>query len=298
MNLRINMKWIGFLAVAAVFSGASAQPTAIGKLTLYQRLGKIHAIAAVVDDFVDRMGQDRELKNLPAMKEAVRNNHIAGLKYLITEQLCEASGGPQVYTGRSMFEVHKDMIISEKQWKAAGEDLRASLDKFKVPAEEQQEVFAIIQSTKRDIVIKGNRPHLVRATKMKAVGSSESPSLYVRLGQLHPIAALIDDFVNTLLKDPVILSNPKTIEGASHITVPGLKFLIIEQVCEAAGGPQRYTGRTMVEAHKDLGISDKEWSAGGADLIKTMNKFKIAKQEQDELLVIVGSLKPQIVKGG
>jgi hemoglobin len=77
----------------------------------------------------------------------------AGFKYLVTEMVCWAAGGPQKYTGRSMYESHKEMKITAAEWEAFMDDLQQTLDKFGVPAPEQGELKAIVESTRADIVV-------------------------------------------------------------------------------------------------------------------------------------------------
>src|SRR5258707_15700940 len=77
-----------------------------------------------------------------------------GFKYLVTEMVCWATGGPQKYTGRSMYESHKDMKITGPEWDAFMDDFQQTLDKFSVPAQEQAELKAIVDSTRADIVVK------------------------------------------------------------------------------------------------------------------------------------------------
>jgi hemoglobin len=67
--------------------------------------------------------------------------------------VCWAAGGPQKYTGRSMYESHKEMKITAGEWEAFVDDLRQTLDKFGVPAPEQAELKAIVESTRADIVV-------------------------------------------------------------------------------------------------------------------------------------------------
>jgi hemoglobin len=76
----------------------------------------------------------------------------AGFKYLVTEMVCWATGGPQKYTGKSMAESHRDLKITSKKWQLFLDDFQQTLDKFKVPAEEQAELKAIVNSTRSDIV--------------------------------------------------------------------------------------------------------------------------------------------------
>ena len=121
--------------------------------SLYERLGGIYSIAVVVDDFVDRVMADARLNANPAVDEAHHKVPPAGFKYLVTEMVGWATGGPQKYTGRSMRDSHQHLKITPKEWEAFMDDLQQTLDKFKVPAAEQAELKAIVQSTYGDIVV-------------------------------------------------------------------------------------------------------------------------------------------------
>jgi hemoglobin len=124
------------------------QPT-----SLYERLGGIYNIATVVDDFIDRIMVDDRLNVNPRVDEAHHRVSPPGFKYLVTEQLGEASGGPQQYTGRSMEDTHRELLITEDEWDAFIDGLNQSLDKFEVPEQERSEVLAIIESTRDAIVV-------------------------------------------------------------------------------------------------------------------------------------------------
>jgi hemoglobin len=128
----------------------SAQQT---QATLYDRLGGVYSIATVVDDLVDRVMADARLNANPAVDEAHHKVPPAGFKYLVTEMVCWATGGPQKYTGRSMADSHRDLNITPQEWVAFMDDFQQTVDKFKVPAAEQSELRAIVESTYGDIVI-------------------------------------------------------------------------------------------------------------------------------------------------
>ena len=123
------------------------------KPSLYERLGGIYSISCVVDDLIDRVMTDARLNANPAVNEAHHKVPPPGFKYLVTEMVGWASGGPQVYTGRPMRESHEHLKITPKEWEAFMDDLQRSLDRFNVPAAEQTELKAIVQSTYGDIVI-------------------------------------------------------------------------------------------------------------------------------------------------
>jgi len=121
--------------------------------SLYERLGGVYAIAAVVDDFIDRVMADARLNANPKVDEAHHRVTPAGFKYLVTEQVCEASGGPQRYTGRTMSDSHAELGITPDEWVAFMDDLRQTFDKFDLPERERGELAAIVESTRGDIVV-------------------------------------------------------------------------------------------------------------------------------------------------
>ena len=121
--------------------------------SLYDRLGGLYNIAVVVDDFIDRVMGDPRLNANPRVDEAHHRVSPQGFKYYVTEMLCWAAGGPQTYSGRTMGDTHRHLMITDKEWEAFMEDLQQSLDKFAVPQPEQDEVIAIVESTKEAIVV-------------------------------------------------------------------------------------------------------------------------------------------------
>jgi hemoglobin len=121
--------------------------------SLYDRLGGVYSIATVVDDFIDRIMVDPRLNANPRVEEAHHRVAPAGFKYLVTEMVCWAAGGPQRYSGRSMLATHDGLMISPGEWAAFMDDFTQTLDKFQVPPEEQAELVAIVESTRQDIVV-------------------------------------------------------------------------------------------------------------------------------------------------
>ena len=121
--------------------------------TLYERLGGVYSIATVVDDLIDRVMDDPRLNANPRVDEAHHRVSAAGFKYLVTEMVCWASGGPQQYSGRSMRESHHDLRITAAEWDAFLDDVQLTLDTFGVPPAEQAELKAIVASTRADIVV-------------------------------------------------------------------------------------------------------------------------------------------------
>ena len=124
-----------------------------GASSLYERLGGVYSIATVIDDFIDRIMVDPRLNANPRVDEAHHRVPPAGFKYLVTEMVCWATGGPQKYTGRSMKDSHQNLMITAAEWEAFLDDLQQTLDKFAVRQAEQAEIKAIVASTRADIVV-------------------------------------------------------------------------------------------------------------------------------------------------
>jgi len=114
--------------------------------SLYDRLGGLGAITAVVDDFVGNVAADNRINKFFAKTDIPR------LKRLLVEQICAGTGGPCAYTGRDMRSAHAGMGIADAQFNALVEDLVKSLDKFKVPEKEKGELLGILGPMKPSIV--------------------------------------------------------------------------------------------------------------------------------------------------
>lgn len=151
-----------FLRAFAVAAGlclfaspAFAQPTpAEPGQSLYERLGGAYAIASVVDVFIDLLVHNDVLNANPRIREARNRVPAPGLKFQVTSLVCQVTGGPCTYAGRSMKEAHAHLNISEREWQAMLADFRRVLNDFQVPQREQDELVAIVESTKLDIVIR------------------------------------------------------------------------------------------------------------------------------------------------
>ena len=140
-----------FLA-AVVLLNAAAVRAAEQKKSLYERLGGAYAIATVVDTFIEKLLVNDTLNANPAIREARARVPKAGLKFHVTALVCQVTGGPQTYSGRSMKEAHRTLHITEREWDAMVQDFVAVLDQYKVPKAEQSELLTIVGSTKGDIV--------------------------------------------------------------------------------------------------------------------------------------------------
>lgn len=140
------------LAAGLVLATTALPARADNAKALYERLGGLHGITMVVDDFIDRLVANRTLNRNPAIAAGRKSSPAPYLKFQVSQLMCEATGGPCKYTGKDMRSSHAHLNISEKEWGVMAGEFRKSLAKFKVPATEQKELFDIVGKTKGDIV--------------------------------------------------------------------------------------------------------------------------------------------------
>lgn len=115
------------------------------------------------------------------------------------------------------------------------------------------------------------------------------PSLYQRLGGQPAIVAVVDDFVGRVAADRRINRYFR------HANVPHLKQALVDQICQATGGPCVYQGPPMRVVHHRMHVTNRAFNDLVQDLVATLNKFNVPQPEQQELLGILGPLKADIV---
>lgn len=114
-------------------------------------------------------------------------------------------------------------------------------------------------------------------------------SLYDRLGGKPAITAVVDRMVANIAANPMIKGR------FAQTDIPGLKSKLVDQICEASGGPCRYTGLDMRRAHAGMMITDAEFDALAGDLVEALDHFKVPAREKNELLSAVGGMRGDIV---
>lgn len=128
------------------------------------------------------------------------------------------------------------------------------------------------------------------AGKEQAPMMAKEPSLYERLGGKAAITAVVDEFVARVAADSRINS------FFSGTDVPHFKMLLVDQICQASGGPCTYTGRDMKTAHRGMGVTNAHFNALVEDLIGTLDKLKAPTKEKNELLALLGPMRQDIVE--
>lgn len=124
-----------------------------------------------------------------------------------------------------------------------------------------------------------------------ATGSAtaEGAKLYDRLGGKDGIAKVVDMFVANVAADERINAQ------FQNTDIPNLKAKLVDQICEASGGPCKYTGKDMKSLHANMAITEADFNALVEDLVKAMKDAGVGEQEQSEILAVLGPMKADIV---
>jgi len=117
----------------------------------------------------------------------------------------------------------------------------------------------------------------------------EQASLYDRLGGKPAIEAVVGQFLQNVVADDRINGFFANVDAAD------LQTKLVDQICEASGGPCTYTGRDMATTHKGLGITDDHFNALVVDLVAALDQFNVPEREKNELLGALGPMKGDIV---
>ena len=143
------------------------------------------------------------------------------------------------------------------------------------------------------ISILGLSLFLTASIGLPVLAQGNTESLYHRLKGYDAIAAVAEDFIGRLASDPRF---EKFFAGFSVDSKKRLRQHLVDQLCAAAGGPCIYTGRDMKTTHTGLGITEDDWNAAARHLVESLDKYKVAKKEKDDVLAFVTTLKKDIVE--
>jgi hemoglobin len=139
------------LTLGGTLAGGGTLRAADAPASLYHRLGGYDAIAAVTDDFFVRLSHDA---TLACFFGGLSRDSLGKFRQHVVEQICFATGGPCVYTGRDTRTSHAGLGITEAEWNTTVNHLVASLDKLKVGDREKNELLATVSTLKKDVVEK------------------------------------------------------------------------------------------------------------------------------------------------
>lgn len=316
---------VALAAAAAVMAAAepaaapAPQPPEPDASSLYQRLGGHRAVVAIVDDFIGRAASDPRAnffrKGHPNPWTPTPEE-VAAFKTHFVQFVEKSAGAGTVYEGKDMAAAHKGMEIAADEFNAVAADLKATLDKFKVPPKEQAELLFIVAGTRADVMAPGAPPPATHPASAPATApttttraapegppaadGTDRPTLYRRLGGHDAVVAVVNDFVaraaadrrvNFFRKDP-----PHPNEWVpTPEELAAFKKHLVQFIEVAAGGPGRYEGKDMATAHKGMEITHAEFDALAEDLAVTLYTLKVPAKERRELLAVIDAARADIV---
>jgi hemoglobin len=137
---------------------------------------------------------------------------------------------------------------------------------------------------------------LVGVSSLPVIGeTNREKSLYDRLGGKKAIMAVVDEFVGRVAADARI-NRYFAAAASDEKRLKAFKGKLVDQICEASGGPCKYKGKDMKTAHMGMGITAADFDALVQDLVGALDHFKVGAQERDQLLGALGPMKADIVK--
>ena len=128
-----------------------------------------------------------------------------------------------------------------------------------------------------------------------SMAAQKEKSLYDRLGGKTAIVAVVDEFVSRVAADTRINAFFKD-TASDPARLASFKSKLVDQICEASGGPCKYTGKDMKTAHQGMGVSETDFNALVEDLSGALDKFKVAAADKNQLLGVLGPMKGDIVE--
>jgi hemoglobin len=142
------------------------------------------------------------------------------------------------------------------------------------------------------------------ATRAPAAHRTNKPpqpagqTLYDRLGGIFPIAAVVDRFSDQIVLNPKLNKNPALIEWNSKeaaTRLPGLKFMRTLWLAALAGGPFKYSGMPLHDAHTRFSLTSDEFDEVGAEIVRALDYYKVPDHEKQELVTAYMRSKPEVV---
>jgi hemoglobin len=254
-------------------------------VSLWKRLGNDESMRPIVNTWIDRAlvnprvnfsrrGTGLEWEANPENVTRIKGQFLAWLRSI--------AGEPVPYTGKDMKTAHARMKIADAEFDALVDDLRLTMERMFVSPFERNELLKLIDDRRKEIV---DPTVMVR-------------SLWERLGGEATVTLVVEDFVLRVSRNPGINFSRKGV-GKEWTGTPQqvatLRKQLVNYISSATGGPLKYDGKTMLEAHTGMKITEAEFNALVADLKASLALQKVPTKEQDELLGLLAKVKGEVV---
>jgi hemoglobin len=291
--------------------------------SLYARVGGVYPIALFVDRLVDSILAD---DRFPIPRDGQKRNE-SSLKYLVTELMCSELGGPEVVTSRQSDEVK--LLVPKNCWPGFVATAQMACDHF--PAATRGACVQVIERAKQYMIdphessgplvttAAGTVKSVIDAAAGKMLSKEviaarhaapgahvgarrrvfgDPRTIYGKTGGVFGLARLVDRLMDVWMENPQLNANAKVAKWHESAQKFGFKFLVAQLMGYLCGGPQRYTGRPMDEAHQHLNITQQEWQVFVQDADKVFTEFNLPGPVKVELLGIIARFQEQCVNRG
>jgi hemoglobin len=248
---------------------------------LWIRLGGEANVRKIVDDFVALAAKDAKVNFFrgTALKDKV---DVPVLKRRLVELISVVTGGPYVYSGRSMKEVHKGMHITGPEFDALVSDLAEALAKNGAKPADIDAVVTAVNATRKEIV--------------EAKEAAKVATLWEQLGGERNVKQVVADWVALAGPDPKVNFDRGGKVKLSNAQVAQLTDGLVAYLSKLTGGPLKYQGKSMKEVHRGMGITNAEFDAALADLRKALQGRGVDALVIQDVLKLVEGTRGDIVE--
>lgn len=254
--------------------------------SLWVRLGGEKKVRKIVSDLVDAWLEDPKVNFSRDGKYKMDTTQVTALKKQILALASAISGGPIKYTGKTMRETHKGMAITDGEFDAALAHLKIVLLRNSVAAADVLLIMAAAETTRRDIV----------GPKESVPVVAPKPAMWDRLGGEKVIKTIVSDFVDAASADPKVNLSRNGKFPMNAVQLAAFKEKLVDLASAITGGPRQYTGKTMKQVHKGMGITDAEFDALVAHLKTALLRNGVKGEDLDIILAAINSTRGDIVE--
>ena len=237
--------------------------------TLYGKSGGIFGLAKLAHFLMEAWMADPTLNGNTKVAKWHESQQKCGFKFLVTQIMAYMAGGPQRYTGRPLEEAHMHLAITPAEWRVFVDVANATCGAASVPAAARKELLEIIDGFQEQCVLPAGRAAPADPGAPRPHPSAVGTAFH-RLGGVYPLSQFADRLVEALLSPagaPIGVEFDAIDDPNGRRHPPGIKYLLTELLCSAAGGPEVVTARGFDDAK--LGVPAASWAAPAASSLST-----------------------------
>lgn len=272
--------------VQGVVRAKPITPVVIGEgTTLWERLGGEANVRQIVSDWIDACSADPNLNFSRDGRYKTGPEDLKAIKSKIVSLTSEIAGGapPGAYKGKSLREAHKDMKITEAEYRIAVDHLERVMIRNRVKRPDSEFILAALEMSKAKLVSGPDKVNPVVKTPWELIGEARAKKV-------------IDDFVDASLADPKVNASRNGKLKYTPEQIAGLKDQLLDLASSVTEGPRTYSGPPLQVVFKGVGVTETEFNAAMGHLEKAMLRNQMGKAETTLIMGILRSKKPDIVE--